>query len=255
MWCSTAWPITRSKESSSKGNRSASATRPEIVEAERAALRWATSHHARAEIGNLRPASMMPASLRFSVKKPVPQPSSSEVGYGARRRTGDMLEAVARVGDAPLVERDGPLVVVGARLPVVVQDVGQLGVVPGRLRPRPRACACALSAARLRVAHCAHPGEHRFARPVGQERRHPDLAVGGGEQRREQVRLQLQAAGQVHVRRRRRSRPSPRPARAPGPWRTSPPAPAAAAYTCAAGTTTSTSPIASASSASTNRPV
>ena len=42
--------------------------------------------------------------------------------------TGDVFEAVARIVDASLIKRNRPFLVVRLRLPVVIQDVGQLGV-------------------------------------------------------------------------------------------------------------------------------
>ena len=45
----------------------------------------------------------------------------------------DGVEAAARVVDAALVVGDRPLVVVGLGFPVVVEHLGELGVVPGRL--------------------------------------------------------------------------------------------------------------------------
>jgi hypothetical protein len=42
--------------------------------------------------------------------------------------TGDVFEAVTCVVDAPLIKRNRPFLVVRLRFPVVIQNVGQLGV-------------------------------------------------------------------------------------------------------------------------------
>ena len=46
-------------------------------------------------------------------------------------RPSDRDEPVARIADAPLVERDRPLLVVRRGLPVVIEHLGEFGVVPG----------------------------------------------------------------------------------------------------------------------------
>ena len=57
--------------------------------------------------------------------------------------TGDVFEAVARVVDASLIKRNRPFLVVRLRLPVVIQDVGQLGVGPRGLDLGRRGGVCA----------------------------------------------------------------------------------------------------------------
>ena len=80
MWCSTAWPTTRSNESSSKGRRSASATRPSTSKPRFLALRTATETMPGLMSVTARPSgAITPPETRLSEKKPVPQPSSSAV--------------------------------------------------------------------------------------------------------------------------------------------------------------------------------
>ena len=64
----------------------------------------------------------------------MPLPSSMRRARTASPRVaGDGAEPADGVVDAALVVGDRPLLVVGAGLPVVVEHVGQLGILPRRL--------------------------------------------------------------------------------------------------------------------------
>ena len=126
-WCATACPITRSNESSANGSASASARRPSTVIPRRAPLATQTSTMP-CEMSVACARSTTPPCARLSRKNPVPQPISSTSPNALAGPRHGLAEPPERVVDAALVEADRPLVVVVLRFPVVVADVGVLGV-------------------------------------------------------------------------------------------------------------------------------
>ncbi len=77
MWCSTAWPSTRSKLPSSNGRRSASAVHGLDLQPRRFALAPSVASIP-GEMSVQVACSITPARSRFSVKYPVPAPISRE---------------------------------------------------------------------------------------------------------------------------------------------------------------------------------
>ena len=151
MWCSTAWPTTRSKVSSSYGMPSASATRPSIVEAEVLAVAGGDLDHARRQVRHrsapgdtrLDQVEQEEPAAAAQLQRPVVRQLAL---LGERHRR---VEQVAGVVDTALVVGDRPLVVVALGFPVVVQHLGQLGVVAGRLD---------LFGGGVRIGHRSRPG-------------------------------------------------------------------------------------------------
>ena len=118
---------------SSYGMPSASATRPSIVQTQRLAVAGGHLDHARRQVGH-RSASGDPGLDQVEQEEPgaAAQLERPVVGQLALHLLGhDRVEAAASVVDAALVVGDRPLVVVALGLPVVVEHLGELGVVAG----------------------------------------------------------------------------------------------------------------------------
>ena len=137
MWCSTAWPTTRSKVSSSYGMPSASATRPSTSSP--SALTVAGGHldHARRQVGH-RAAPGHPGLDQVQQEEPgaAAQLERAVVGQFTLYVVGhDRVEAAAGVVDAALVVARWTTCRRSSRLP-------SRGTAPGRAwsrggRPRP----------------------------------------------------------------------------------------------------------------------
>ncbi len=85
-------------------------------------------HHARGQVGDR--TGLRDAALHEVEEEEAGAAAQFECPLVRQRLVaGDGVETPACVVDAALVVRDRPLVVVGLRFPVVVQDLGELGVL------------------------------------------------------------------------------------------------------------------------------
>src|SRR5664279_2526973 len=99
------------------------------LETERTGIALNDGNHARAQVGDV---ALLDNARQLQVQGEEPGSAAELERLRIRpaRPSGDVGEPVARVVDTALVEGDRPLFVVGAGLPVVVEDVRQLRVVP-----------------------------------------------------------------------------------------------------------------------------
>ncbi len=182
---------------------SASATRPSMSRPRRLPVAGGDLDHARGQVGD-RAAARHPGLDQVEQEEAgaAAEFQGPVVGQLAQLVLGhDGVEPATRVVDAALVVGDRPLVVVGLGLPVVVEHLGELGVVPGGLD---------LLGGRVRY-------RSRVAGDIGNSSRGGDILhvrhEGSLTPRVRPQKPRRNAAPGARRRDGRRSAPSPRPAR------------------------------------------